>query len=133
MRQTISYLLLITCTIFIFSCKTQFVQKSYEIENVSVSEEVGTMDSTIVKLYMPYKNILEKDMNRVLAVSDEELTKGKPESLLTNFLGDLLLEQGEIVAKNNELKLTPSVSFLITEGYDHHFQKAKLLLEIFLS
>lgn len=126
MRQTISYLLLITCTIFIFSCKTQFVQKSYEIENVSVSEEVGTMDSTIVKLYRPYKNILEKDMNRVLAVSDVELGKGKPESLLTNFLADLLLEQGKVVAQNNELKLTPSVSFFNYGGIRSSLPKGEI-------
>ncbi len=111
MRQTISYLLLITCTLFIISCKTPIVQKSYEISNISVSEEIGGIDSTIVKLYAPYKKILEKDMNRVIATSETELRKGKPESLLTNFLGDVLLEQGAKVAKNEQLEVEPSVSF----------------------
>ncbi|WP_319478767.1 5'-nucleotidase [uncultured Draconibacterium sp.] len=126
MRQTISYLLLITCLLFTFSCKTQFVQKSYEIENVSVSEEVGTMDSTIVKLYAPYKNILEKDMNRVLAISDNELGKGKPESLLTNFLADLLLEQGAVVANDHQLNLTPAVSFFNYGGIRSTLPKGEI-------
>lgn len=127
MRQSISHLLLITCAIILFSCKTQFVQKSYEVDNISVSEEVGSMDSTIVALYSPYKNILEKDMNRVLAIADNELVKDKPESLLTNFLGDLLLEQGANIAKQQDLNLVPDVSFLIMEAYGRRCRKERLL------
>ena len=126
MRQTISYLLLITCLLFTFSCKTAFVQRSYDVENISVSEELGTMDSTIVKLYAPYKNILEKDMNRVLAISEKELVKDKPESLLTNFLADLLLEQGAVVANDHQLNLTPAVSFFNYGGIRSSLPKGEI-------
>ncbi|AHW60396.1 5'-nucleotidase, C-terminal domain [Draconibacterium orientale] len=126
MRQTISYLLLITCLLFTFSCKTQYVQKSYEVGNISVSEEVGTMDSTIVQLYAPYKIILEKDMNRVLAISENELVKGKPESLLTNFLADLLLAQGAVVANNQQLNITPAVSFFNYGGIRSTLPKGEI-------
>ncbi|WP_321346155.1 5'-nucleotidase C-terminal domain-containing protein [uncultured Draconibacterium sp.] len=126
MRQSISHLLLITCAIILFSCKTQFVQKSYEIDNISVSEEVGSMDSTIVALYSPYKNILEKDMNRVLAIADNELVKDKPESLLTNFLGDLLLEQGTNIAKQQDLNLVPDVSFFNYGGIRSSLPKGEI-------
>ena len=126
MRQTISYLLLITCLLFTFSCKTAFVQRSYDVENISVSEELGTMDSTIVKLYAPYKNILEKDMNRVLAISEKELVKDKPESLLTNFLADLLLEQGAVVANDHQLSLTPAVSFFNYGGIRSSLPKGEI-------
>lgn len=126
MRQTISYLLLITCLLFTFSCKTEFVQRSYDVENISVSEELGTMDSTIVKLYAPYKNILEKDMNRVLAISEKELVKDKPESLLTNFLADLLLEQGTVVANDHQLNFTPAVSFFNYGGIRSSLPKGEI-------
>jgi len=126
MRQTISYLLLITCLLFTFSCKTAFVQRSYDVENISVSEELGTMDSTIVKLYAPYKNILEKDMNRVLAISEKELVKDKPESLLTNFLADLLLEQGAVVANDHQLNFTPAVSFFNYGGIRSSLPKGEI-------
>ena len=126
MRQTISYLLLITCLLFTFSCKTAFVQRSYDVENISVSEELGTMDSTIVKLYVPYKNILEKDMNRVLAISEKELVKDKPESLLTNFLADLLLEQGAVVANDHQLNFTPAVSFFNYGGIRSSLPKGEI-------
>ena len=126
MRQTISYLLLITCLLFTFSCKTAFVQRSHDVENISVSEELGTMDSTIVKLYAPYKNILEKDMNRVLAISEKELVKDKPESLLTNFLADLLLEQGALVANDHQLNFTPAVSFFNYGGIRSSLPKGEI-------
>nr|WP_319999484.1 5'-nucleotidase C-terminal domain-containing protein [uncultured Draconibacterium sp.] len=84
------------------------------------------MDSTIVKLYAPYKNILEKDMNRVLAISEKELVKDKPESLLTNFLADLLLEQGAVVANDHQLKFTPAVSFFNYGGIRSSLPKGEI-------
>ena len=111
MRQSFSYTLLITWVLIAFSCKTHFVQKSYETQNISVSDEVSSLDSSVIELYQPYKSILEEDMNRVISVSELEMIKGKPESFLTNFLSDLLLEEAEIVAKEKELNISPSVSF----------------------
>ncbi|WP_297098617.1 5'-nucleotidase C-terminal domain-containing protein [uncultured Draconibacterium sp.] len=84
------------------------------------------MDSTIVQLYAPYKNILEKDMNRVLAISENELVKDKPESLLTNFLADLLLEQGAVVANDQQLDLTPDVSFFNYGGIRSALPKGEI-------
>ena len=111
MRQSFSYTLLITWVLIAFSCKTHFVQKSYEIQNISVSEQANSLDSNVVQMYLPYKLELEKDMNRVISFSEQELTKGKPESLLTNFLGDLLLAEGAKEAKRLGLEFAPSVSF----------------------
>ncbi|KJF42774.1 hypothetical protein LH29_19835 [Draconibacterium sediminis] len=84
------------------------------------------MDSTIVELYTPYKNILEKDMNRVLAISENELVKDKPESLLTNFLADLLLEQGAVVANSQQLNLKPAVSFFNYGGIRSALPKGEI-------
>ncbi|MCY1719284.1 5'-nucleotidase [Prolixibacteraceae bacterium Z1-6] len=111
MRQSFSYTLLITWVLIAVSCKNHFVQKSYEIQNISVTEEQNVLDSSIVRLYLPYKNILEKDMNRVISFSEVEMTKGKPESFLTNFLGDLLLNEGGNVAKAQEMGIVPDLSF----------------------
>lgn len=111
MRHSFSYTLLITWVLLALSCKTHFVQKSYEVQNVSVSADANALDSSVVHLYLPYKNILEKDMNRVISYSEVEMTKAKPESFLTNFLGDLLLEEGAKECKKQGLDFVPSVSF----------------------
>jgi 2',3'-cyclic-nucleotide 2'-phosphodiesterase (5'-nucleotidase family) len=111
MKHSFSYTLLITWVLLLFSCKTPVVQKSYETENISISAEVANADENLVALYMPYKAVLEKDMNRVISVSSTEMKKDKPESLLTNFLADLLLEEAKAVADNSNLQVTPDVSF----------------------
>jgi len=54
---------------------------------------------------------LDKDMNRVISVSPIVMDKNKPESLLTNFLGDLLLEEGKKVSREKQLGFIPDVSF----------------------
>ena len=119
MRQTISYLLLITCLLFTFSCKTQFVQKSYEIENVSVSEEVGTMDSTIVKLYAPYKNICEKEKPDIILL-------GIPLGILP--LNDYVQnEYGTIMFKiTNAIR----IDFLILSLYYEEYYNEKYIDEM---
>lgn len=40
----------------------------------------------------PYKEQLDREMNTVLVVSAQEMVKGQPESLLGNFVSDLILE-----------------------------------------
>ncbi len=111
MRQSFSYILLITWLIFLGSCKTNLVRTGYDTQNLKVSSEGTPIDSTLVKLYLPYKTILEKDMNRVISYSEVEMIKDKPESFLTNFLGDLLLEESKKVCNEKGLDISPSVSF----------------------
>lgn len=111
MRQSFSYTLLITWILIVISCKTQIVQKSYETNNISVSKDEFLMDSSVVRLYLPYKEVLEEDMNRVISISEIEMKKDKPESFLTNFLGDLLLVEGAREAKKKNLDGSLSVSY----------------------
>lgn len=111
MRRTITYALLITGAIFSASCKTNFVSSSYNTQNITISEETASTDSSIVKLISPYKIILEKDMNKVIAKSEEALVKNKPESNLTNFLADMLLEEAQKIVKDDNLNAKPAVSF----------------------
>jgi len=111
MRQSFSRALLITWIFFLFSCQHDAVKTAYETENISVSAEEAPLDSSIIKLYEPYKEILDKDMNRVISVSDQDMDKDRPESLLTNFLGDLLLKEGQRTAKEQGLDFVPSISF----------------------
>jgi 2',3'-cyclic-nucleotide 2'-phosphodiesterase (5'-nucleotidase family) len=78
---------------------------------VVVSDSLNQLDSQMVQIYLPYKNMLEKDMNRVIAVSEKEMFKGKPESGLTNFLADLLLEEGNEYLKNTPHNFQTDISY----------------------
>jgi len=126
MRQSFSYTLLITWVLITLSCRTHFVQKSYETNNISVSNEEFSLDSNIVNTYLPYKAILEEDMNRIISVSEIEMKKGKPESYLTNFLGDLLLIEANKVVMRNNFKLKPSVSYFNYGGIRTFLPKGEI-------
>lgn len=111
MRLSFSYLLLITWFVVAISCKTNFVTTSSSTQNISVSNHQTSTDSQLVQMYLPYKNIIEKDINRVISISEKEMVKKRPESYLTNFLADLLLEEAKIDAKTSKLKIEPSISY----------------------
>lgn len=126
MQRTFTYTLLITCILLVGSCKTQYVTSSVEYVNISVSDSLYSLDNNIVELYQPYKNTLEKDMERVISFSENEMEKDKPESPLTNFLADLLLEEGLKEAQKNGRSCAPSVSYFNYGGIRTFLPKGKI-------
>lgn len=112
MIRSFSFPLLITCFVLTLSCKTKFVATEMHTQNITVSDSLYEIDSQIVRMYLPYKNILEKDMSRVISVSEKEMIKDKPESGLTNLLADLMLEEGKLEVMRKNLKIQPQISFL---------------------
>jgi 2',3'-cyclic-nucleotide 2'-phosphodiesterase (5'-nucleotidase family) len=111
MIRSFSYTLLITWILFTLSCKSTYIPTGVKTQNITVSENANPLDSQLVFLYLPYKNILERDMGRVISISEKEMVKGKPESGLTNLLADLLLEEGQKEAVRMNLQIEPVVSF----------------------
>lgn len=126
MVRSFSYTLLITWILFLLSCKTTYVSSLSDSQNISVAENVSQLDSQLVQSYLPYKNILEKDMHRVISFSDVELIKQKPESGLTNFLSDLLLKEGQNSALKSNLKIKPVVSFFNYGGIRTSLPKGEI-------
>ena len=112
MRRSFTYSLLITYIFITGACKTHFNLSSVDMENIVVVDSLNSPDKKVVQIYQPYKNMLDEDMNRVISFSEEEMVKGKPESSLTNFLADLLLEEGKKEALSEGLtKIQPSISY----------------------
>ena len=72
------------------ACSTQFIIDSKQNSIIPVS---ATPDSLITSIIEPYKIGIDSVMNEVLCISEIEMTKGRPESLLGNFVTDLCLEQ----------------------------------------
>ena len=110
-RHSFSYLLLITWFVLLSSCKTPAVQTFVHKQNIPVTQEAISSDSSIILLYSPYKEVLEKDLSRVIAYSDAEMIKGKPESELTNFMADLLMKKATDISKEMNLDVLPDISY----------------------
>jgi len=111
MKQSISHTLLITCVLIASSCKTHFYSYNSNARNISIESSSNSIDSQVVNIYLPFKKELEKDMQRVISISKIEMIKNKPESYLTNFLADLLLEEGIKGARAFNMDGEPSISY----------------------
>lgn len=65
-------------------------------------------------------------MNRVISFNQSELKKDRPESGLTNFLGDLLLEEGAISGEKEGLVKENMVSFFNYGGIRTYLPKGDI-------
>lgn len=68
--------------------------RTYRIEKASYPVDIKT--ATLIE---PYKQKLDKTMNEVISINEEELTKGKPSSTLTNWFTDILLQEAQNATK----------------------------------
>ena len=78
--------------IFIIACSPSYNLQSHHDEVIEVQAPV---DSTVLAIITPYQNAIETEMNEVLCISSVEMKKGKPESLLGNFVTDLCLNYAD--------------------------------------
>ena len=92
------------------------------------------IDSTIgfsqelEKTIEPYRNQINKKMKRVIGYSDLDLLKGRPESYLTNFTGDIILHEGRKIAKEKKLPV-PDMSVVNTKGLRSPIKKGPVTVE----
>ena len=95
---------LIIAAIFLNSCTTHYALKKSNREEYAINDKIS-VDSTIIKTYLPYKAALDTEMNKVIGYSDVELVKRSalPESVLGNFFADAILNQAK--------KIQPAIDF----------------------
>ena len=82
---------------FLLGCKPYSIKRTEKV-NTSVSD-IGSVDSSLVQIYKPYKISLDSSMNEVLNVSLVEMSTGSPEGKLGNFVSDLSLKIGNELYK----------------------------------
>lgn len=74
-------------------CKTNHLAEIQPQAYRMADTTVVAADASIENLIAPYKAQLDAEMNEVIGVAAETLDKRKPESLLGNWMCDLLYEQ----------------------------------------
>jgi len=92
------FLLSFTLILFLYGCVSK-PQTGYEKQQGNKTQwyyhEVGAEikpDPEIVKVIEPYKVQLEKEMKTVIGYAETDLTRGKPEGTLGDFVADAMLE-----------------------------------------
>ena len=74
--------------LLLVACSSTYTLQSHDDEVIEIQSPI---DSTVLAIITPYQNGIQEQMNEVLCVSKMEMKKGKPESLLGNFVTDLCL------------------------------------------
>ncbi|MFN2457496.1 MAG: 5'-nucleotidase C-terminal domain-containing protein [Chitinophagaceae bacterium] len=90
---------LLLLTIFFFACNTRFFPARSNYENYKISENLPK-DSSLTVLVSPYRDSMNKSMNKVIGIADETLEKKHPESTLGNFMADAMLWAGKKLFNN---------------------------------
>lgn len=108
---TLSILVVTTLT----GCHNTTLQKQNEVGK-SIYLDNTYNESAEIKAYIqPFKDSLDKEMKQIIGHAKQRLNKGMPESLLTNFTADLLLEESIKTAKSESLEV-PDIAIINHKG-----------------
>ena len=91
----LKFLIISIVAFLLTACSVQYNLQSHIETSFDVSAE---SDSASLSIIAPYKAGIDSIMNEVLCISKIDMTKGKPESLLGNFVTDLCLQQYSDIA-----------------------------------
>jgi 2',3'-cyclic-nucleotide 2'-phosphodiesterase (5'-nucleotidase family) len=93
--------------ILLSSCKVWHISEENG-QKIQVENEAVTKDAKILAMIEPYKQELGEVMNIEIGTNAEDMSKGKPESLLTNWFADALHQKTTDYYKKGTVDFTVS-------------------------
>ncbi|MBN1927071.1 MAG: 5'-nucleotidase C-terminal domain-containing protein [Prolixibacteraceae bacterium] len=106
-------LLLIPLLGLLVSCVTVYETNSYTAVNHSIDHLTDSItDTGFSRIIEPYRERLGDELSEIISFSDSTLVNYRPESPLSNFLSDLMLDYGESFSEKNGLNKTPCFSLM---------------------
>jgi len=113
-RSSLSIVLIVA--VLLSGCHTMQVTK-VDFTNIRLDSALKVSpDATMESVILPYRIKLKSDMEQVLCLSKEPLFGGRPESLLTNFCADLVLQESDSICRKHYPDIRISVSMVNRGG-----------------
>lgn len=104
-------MLVIMVAFFMAACSTINESTSYNYKNLSINVVTDSVtDPEFMKILEPYKNEIQSKLTEVISYSETGLMSYRPESPLSNFLSDLILDFAISYSRDNDLDIIPSIS-----------------------
>ncbi len=94
---------------------------------IRIDSTIGFSDKLEATI-KPYREKIKSKMGKVIGYSDIDMPKGRPESYLTNFVSDIILQEGIKTAKENKLPI-PVMSIINTKGLRSPIKKGAVTVE----
>lgn len=102
--------------ILLSGCYSLSVSK-LEYENIRLDSILNIApDAKMESVILPYRTKLKNDMDEVLCISEAPLFGGRPESLLTNFCADLVLNESDTICLKKYPDIRINVSMVNRGG-----------------
>jgi len=107
------------------SCsRQQYMVTHIDAQRYSVDQGlISNSNEKVNQLVTSYKGLLDKEMNQVIGKSSEEMTYGRPESLLTNMTSDVMLKYA-----NTVLGQHCDLSFMNVHGHRANLAKGDIIV-----
>ena len=109
----------------LLSCQQALKVKGFSGANITI-DSCLTGDSAMTAEILPYKNDLDKKMNRVIGDSRQELLGYKPESPLSNFVSDIIQQRAFDFLKENNADSLKLVTLINVKGLRAPIPKGKV-------
>jgi 2',3'-cyclic-nucleotide 2'-phosphodiesterase (5'-nucleotidase family) len=98
--------------LLLFSCSPHLAVKQIDTKNTAVNVETAVPDSLVESFLKPYRDSIERDMSKLVCVSETAIVKGKPESKLSNLVADILFDFGTKYCNSNNQDCYPDVAYV---------------------
>lgn len=109
--MNIRLLIVVFLILFLSSCSTISETTSYDYKNLSINGISDSInDDQFENILSPYKDEMDEKLSEVIAFCGEGLTSYRPESPLSNFLSDMILEHAKEYCIENSLNFIPNIS-----------------------
>jgi 2',3'-cyclic-nucleotide 2'-phosphodiesterase (5'-nucleotidase family) len=86
-------------------------------------------DPQIEAQIKPYRDSLQAQMSQKLCVASEDMFAGRPESLLGNFVSDLVLAEGKELCQKKFPNIHPVVSYMNRGGFRAPIPKGEVTVK----
>ena len=109
------------------ACSTSYKTVGFNLQNHPINELTDSVkDNTFTGILSPYKEKLEDEMSEIISYSDTSLIDYKPESPLSNFVSDLILDFAQEFAAKNQPEIVVTFSLVNHGGLRTSLPKGKI-------
>lgn len=113
----------------LLSCKTNYTTQGYDTRNISIDVLTDSLyDENYEAMLLPYRQQIETKMSEVIGVSPQGMESYRPESPLSNFLSDLILDYALKYCRTNQLDIKTSFSLFNHGGIRTTLPKGNVLV-----
>lgn len=124
--RPIVYTILFLIT-FSIGCHTKYVTKEKKSGFIAVKNE--SQDEEINKLIQPYRDPMTNLMETVIGTSEMEMKTGQPESLLGNFVCDLMILYNKKTWEEGDTVNYPAIALMNQRGLRAPLPKGEIKIK----